>query len=435
MTLSEELELSYYEDLEITGPGRNVSYVRDRRTGRILLKKKRTIYDKEVYNWIMEHPVEGIPKILLMAETDRRDYEWNAETVVQTDSHTESTLILIEELIDGVTLESLLRSRVAGTGSPDREVAGYDETCRAGYHDTYGTKNDETHGVAHRLHHHTALVTEKEIHTWMRQLLDLMLYFHHADPPIVHRDLKPENLIISNTGRLYLVDCNTARCYEGNAERDTRLLGTAGYAAPEQYGFGESDQRTDIYAFGMILNYLLTGKLSRQHIRKGKWEPLIKKCLELEPARRYTNAEELQKAFNHLAGPCKKTDHSAESKHPAADNLFPDGRGDFRLPGFRGAPRPVKIIAAILYIFFAIICISLIADQVQYGFKHIIGEGIMAILAMIFPILFLTDYHGFQHLFPGARSRRKPIRILALAGWSIALFILCALISGLIFRS
>lgn len=381
MTVQDELELSFYEDIGPHDKDGRMRLVRDNRDSRIFVKKIRSVYDRAVYLWLFAHPVPGIPRIRLLVEN-------------------EGKLILIEEHVDGTTLDNITRQFPDG-------------------------------------------ISEVYIVKWMRQLIAIMKQFHGANPPIIHRDLKPENIVISAADDLYLVDCNTARQYTGNADRDTRLLGTAGYAAPEQYGFGESDQRTDLYAFGMLLNHLLTGELSRQLVAPGKWEGLIRKCLELDPINRYQNVTELERAFEtvlrdddagkrtkRMEDTGKRSLKERTEKEP--DGLFPDGKGDWRLPGFRGAGRKVRILAGIGYALLAIMFISIIMDSVKSGVREIFANGVMMTLAFLLPILYLGDYHGLQHVLPGARSQRKVVRIIMLCIWTVVLYLSCAAVATLI---
>lgn len=78
-------------------------------------------------------------------------------------------------------------------------------------------------------------------------------------PPIVHRDIKPSNIILTEDGRIVLIDLNAARLDDKNRSHDTQLIGTAGFAAPEQYGFAASSPRADLYAAGILTRVLLTG--------------------------------------------------------------------------------------------------------------------------------------------------------------------------------
>jgi len=65
--------------------------------------------------------------------------------------------------------------------------------------------------------------------------------FHNAVPPIICRDLKAQNVIMTNDGKIKLIDFDIARVYQPGKGRDTMLMGTQGYAAPEQFGFGQTD--------------------------------------------------------------------------------------------------------------------------------------------------------------------------------------------------
>ncbi len=109
---------------------------------------------------------------------------------------------------------------------------------------------------------------------------------------IVHRDIKPENIIISDTGNVFLIDLNISR-KTSEKSRDTVVMGTVGYASPEQLGVTASDARTDIYAIGVLLNVMLTGKHPSETIVKGKAGRIVKKCTDISPDNRYQTVEKL----------------------------------------------------------------------------------------------------------------------------------------------
>ena len=107
----------------------------------------------------------------------------------------------------------------------------------------------------------TGLLPHDEVLTWGAQLCHVLDYLHHQKPPIIYRDLKPENVMVEQaSGTVKLIDFGIARRYKGGKSKDTMLLGTKGYAAPEQYGKGETDARADIYSLGATLHHLLTGR-------------------------------------------------------------------------------------------------------------------------------------------------------------------------------
>ena len=107
---------------------------------------------------------------------------------------------------------------------------------------------------------------------------------------IVHRDIKPENVMIEKTGRVVLIDFNASR-KESAAGKDTVIMGTVGYASPEQLGLSQTDARTDIYAAGVLLNVMLTGKHPTECFAKGRAGRIVRKCTALNPDNRYQSAE------------------------------------------------------------------------------------------------------------------------------------------------
>ncbi len=104
---------------------------------------------------------------------------------------------------------------------------------------------------------------------------------------IIHRDIKPDNIVIDAAGVLKLIDYDIARIFNPDKSRDTTLLGTVGYAPPEQFGFSQSDCRTDIYSFGVVLQEI------NKQIDLGL-ESVIAKACELDPQHRYNTISEMR---------------------------------------------------------------------------------------------------------------------------------------------
>ncbi len=102
-------------------------------------------------------------------------------------------------------------------------------------------------------------IAEERVMVWARQLFDVLHYLHSQDPPIIYRDLKPANImLVEGTERIKLIDFGIARFHRAGKSHDTEAFGTAGYAPPEQYGRGQTDQRSDIYALAATLHHLLS---------------------------------------------------------------------------------------------------------------------------------------------------------------------------------
>ncbi|GER91229.1 hypothetical protein KDW_53910 [Dictyobacter vulcani] len=99
----------------------------------------------------------------------------------------------------------------------------------------------------------------KEILAVANELCEVLTYLHEHEPPIIYRDLKPDNIIRSGPGKLYLIDFGIARNFKQAQQKDTIPFGSPGYAAPEQYGKAQTDERSDIYSLGALLHYLLSG--------------------------------------------------------------------------------------------------------------------------------------------------------------------------------
>lgn len=114
---------------------------------------------------------------------------------------------------------------------------------------------------------------------------------------IIHRDIKPENVMINNEGMVKLIDLNASRQADPKKERDTVALGTIGYASPEQLGISASDEKTDIYAIGVLLNVMLTGEHPSKKLARGKAGRIVLKCTQIDPKHRFRSVERLMKTL------------------------------------------------------------------------------------------------------------------------------------------
>ena len=93
---------------------------------------------------------------------------------------------------------------------------------------------------------------------WAAQLCDVLGYLHRQSPPVIFRDLKPANVMLTPSGQLKLIDFGIARFFKAGQAGDTLVMGTPGYAAPEQHGTGQTDARSDVYSLGVVLHRMLT---------------------------------------------------------------------------------------------------------------------------------------------------------------------------------
>lgn len=117
-----------------------------------------------------------------------------------------------------------------------------------------------------------------------RQLCSALWVLHSMG--VVHRDVKPDNVILRGQ-EVVLIDFDASRIYKTEIEEDTQILGTTGFAAPEQYGLSQSDGRADIYALGVLLNIMLTGEHPSRKLAGGRMGRIVQKCTMVNPAKRY----------------------------------------------------------------------------------------------------------------------------------------------------
>ena len=139
-----------------------------------------------------------------------------------------------------------------------------------------------------------ALVSPQETKQTIKQLCQGLWVLHSM--AAVHRDIKPENVILRGSDAV-LIDFDAARLHKPQAEADTQILGTTGFAAPEQYGLGQSDTRTDIYSLGVLMNVMLTGQHPSKKLAEGRLGRIIQRCTQINPAKRYKNVLHLMEAL------------------------------------------------------------------------------------------------------------------------------------------
>lgn len=352
MEVDAALCLSFYRDIATLNEAHGVDLVQHVETKAIYVKKTLTVYDLQVFQHLKDHPVAGIPRIEELVETDGRLY-------------------VIEEYISGRSLREALAA--SGPLSPAEALA-----C-------------------------------------LRQLCDILRPLHSLSPPIVHRDIKPSNLLLTPAGRLYLVDFNAAKETSDTKARDTVLLGTAGYAAPEQYGFSPSQPTADIYALGVLLNEMLTGKLPQEELADGPLTAVIQKCLRMEPSQRYQTVD-------LLLQDAKRRSHLPWTAAKSIRAWLP--------PGFRSG-KPLRwALAALWYTLLLLLsCTAVVKDTPP---TDLLLLRITLFLIFFGETLWLGNYrNAWQHL-PLSRNPSRPIRLLGIVLWAVVLFFAVMVLTALL---
>ncbi len=342
MTISEELELSYYKVISDLNADHGVFLVQDIRTSRLYVRKELTVYSTDVYLYLKNHHVKNTPQIYEVIEDNNR-------------------LIVIEEFINGSSLQSLI------------DASNISET--------------EAIGIT-------------------MQLCRIVSDLHSCVPPIIHRDIKPSNIILTDDGTVKLLDMNAAKQYLGNAGQDTHLIGTVGYAAPEQYGFGSSSVQTDIYAIGVLMATMEHSGFNRTTLTDFPYDRIIEKCTRIDPADRFGSVGELIRELSLI-------------------DILGSDRKDKRYiswlpPGFRSLHPGKMILAFILYALLFAVGAGLGVENPVSEFDIILNR-VFFILCCLAATLFIGNYMGIWSYFGIDRLRNKWLRLLAVvAGGAIA---------------
>ncbi len=139
-----------------------------------------------------------------------------------------------------------------------------------------------------------ALFSHAEARKITMQLCNALWVLHKLGA--VHRDIKPENVMIRGSEAI-LIDFDASRIFKSDTNQDTQILGTTGYAAPEQYGITQTDERADIYSLGVLLNIMLTGKHPSKELANGHLGRIVQKCTMVNPEKRYKSVLYLMEAL------------------------------------------------------------------------------------------------------------------------------------------
>lgn len=193
----------------------------------------------------------------------------------------------------------------------------------------------------------------------MPALCDAVFELHTLlDPPLIHRDLKPSNVIVRSDGRPFVIDFGIARAWDGKADADTVRFGTRAYAPPEQFGFGQTDARSDVYALGKLVLFCATGGEGTGPAdeadlrRRGLSAPLsevIARATAFDPARRFSGARALGRALRECAAaggvPAQLEGDSFEYRAPSPSSWHAAGPIGVALPA---ASVPGTAVSAVL---------------------------------------------------------------------------------------
>lgn len=355
MTIEQELELSYYQQVADIDSEHCVYLVQDIRTKEFYVKKLLTVYNADIYRYLQAHPIANTPKIHLLSEDH-------------------NVLTVIEEYIPGETLESIL------------------------------SKNKT--------------IPEKQVLEIVAKLCVILADFHHCSPAIVNRDIKPSNIKITSEGVVKLLDMNAAKWSKEDADKDTRLLGTQGYAAPEQYGFGPSSALSDIYSVGVLINVMLCGEFPNRKIASGPLGKVARKCVELSPSARYQSIEELQNALSEATDGAS----AIPGRKPSWKRFLP--------PGFR-TNRPVRYIFSALG-YLMLFYFGLTVEVENAGPVELLLNRITLTTMMLCIVLFNGNYLGIQNRFFLTKSRKRWVRWLGMGIVDFALIALWVILLDII---
>lgn len=223
------------------------------------------------------------------------------ETLTNLDGNQEHTVFLVKGKSDGkIYVKKIVSPEAAVTcqklkGLKNRNIA---EIFHAAWNEEKGIVIEEfVNGVTMGEYlERWGLLKERRVCGIVLELSNALFDIHNLG--IVHRDIKPENIMLSNDNVIKLIDFGIARTRKEDGKQDTEILGTVGYAAPEQFGYTQTDARADIYAIGVLMNKLLTGKLPTQNLYEVQpVRGIIKRCIEIDAKNRFQTIQELKRTI------------------------------------------------------------------------------------------------------------------------------------------
>ena len=221
---------------------------------------------------------------------------------------------------------------------------------------------------------------------------------------LVHRDINPNNIIISSDNVVKIIDFGIVRSFTQDKIRDTVIMGTPGYAAPEQFGFLQSDARTDIYAVGVLLNQLLTGRFPNERLAPGKLGTVVRRCVEIDAQKRFSSIDQL---MNQLSG----------SAVPGLETVLDT------LPGFRSRRGGQAFGAVLLYLLagMAVVQSYMSLKTPPWGYAV---HTVSVLFSTVIPFFCFHNFLNVWERFPFTRyASRKSQKILFRGLGIVSLFI------------
>lgn len=257
--------------------------------------------------------------------------------------------------------------------------------------------------------------TEKEVFEIILQLCEAITCLHGQIPAIIHRDIKLSNVMITEEGIVKLIDYNAARYFMEGMAQDTMLIGTAGYAAPEQFGFAQTDVRTDIYSLGVMMNYMLTGQSYKSCPYDGKAGKVIRKCTYMDPEKRYQKIQEVEAEVRKLLYPGESKKKWIKKK------LLP-------LPGFRSRKLWRMVAGAFVYLFliYSVFIVVLSQKKVE-TLKEMIDALVFYVVAL-FAFVWIDNRNEIKSHIPFAGSKSKMARGMG----AFVFFVLCLMLIAVV---
>ncbi len=255
---------------------------------------------------------------------------------------------------------------------------------------------------------------EQQVKNIVGQICDGLTVLHGNN--IIHRDINPGNVMIDKNGIVKIIDFDIVRTVKPDRTKDTRILGTAGYASPEQFGFHQTSFTADIYSCGVLMNYLLTGKLPDEELYKGSLSPMMQKCMEIDEKNRYQSAEILKLALfgvqiNSTQTKSEQTSYS------------------WKLPGFRSNKTYKKVIACICYGYYLLFLVSYIMGVLTGTLNNEIHNIFYALSIFVFwsliPFVAFFDVGNVSRFLPLKSQQSKKNFLILIGVMSLIMGFVC----------